>query len=199
LGAICRDFRALGDGARLASCEVQSKIGESETSNITLHHGGMAMRALIARNPFRDLERLAQSWESRLPHLFGDFGELGREEFAIPPIESYVKNGNFIVRADVPGLQPKDVEVSVIHNVLTIKGERREEKEVKKEDYLHREISYGAFERRVTLPEGAATDKVKATFRNGMIEVVIPMAKEVTAKKVPLKVAAEKKVEVSKK
>lgn len=149
------------------------------------------MGALSLWRPFRDLERLARTWESRFPSLLEEFEE-AEEEFA-PPVESFVKNGNLVVRADVPGLEPKDIEVSVLHNVLTIKGERKSEKEVKKEDYLRREICYGAFERRMSLPEGAATDKVKANFKNGTIEISIPLAKEVAGKKIPLEVAEEKK------
>ena len=62
-----------------------------------------------------------------------------------PAIESYVKDGNLVVRADVPGLEPKDLDVSILGNVLTVKGERKSEKRSKKEDYLRREVSYGAF------------------------------------------------------
>ena len=79
--------------------------------------------------------------------------------------------------------------MSVLGNVLMIKGERKEEQEVKKENYFRREVSYGAFERRVTLPEGAQTDKIKATFKNGVVEVMMPIAKEATAKKVPIEAA----------
>lgn len=70
---------------------------------------------------------------------------------------------------------------------------------MKKEDYLHREVSYGAFERRMSLPEGAATDKIKASFKNGVIEITVPLAKETVAKKVPIKAETEEKVEISKK
>jgi HSP20 family protein len=132
-----------------------------------------------------------RAWESRFPRFFEEFEEA--EEEITPPIESYVKNGQLVVRADVPGLDPKDIEVSVVHDILSIKGERKSEKEVKKEDYLRRELCYGAFERRLTLPEGAATDKVKASFKNGVVEITIPLAKEVAAKKVPLEVGQAKK------
>ena len=152
------------------------------------------MGALLPWRPFRDLERLARSWESRFPRFFEDFEEA--EEELMPPIESFVKNGNLVVRADVPGLEAKDIEVSVLHDVLTIRGERRSEKEVKKEDYLRREVSYGSFERKMSLPEGAQTDKVKASFKNGVVEVTIPLAKEIKGKKIPLEVEAEKKVEI---
>jgi HSP20 family protein len=148
------------------------------------------MDALSLWRPFRDLERLARTWESRFPRVFEEFEE-EEKEFA-PPIESYVRDGNLVVRADVPGLEPKDIEINVLQDVLTIKGERKSEKEVKKENYLRREVSYGAFERRLSLPEGAMTDKVKANFKNGVVEVTIPLTKEVGAKKIPLEIEAER-------
>ena len=156
------------------------------------------MGALLPWRPFRELERMARRWESPSPRLFEDF-EDNYDELFTPAVESYVKNGNLVVRADVPGLELKDLEVTILGNVLSVKGERKSEQEVKKEDYLHREISYGAFERRMSLPEGAATDKIKASFKNGVIEITVPLAKETVAKKVPIKAETEEKVEISKK
>jgi HSP20 family protein len=147
----------------------------------------MARGELAPWRPFRDLER----WARRFPNFFEDwpFGE--REEY-FPALESFVKNGNLTVRADVPGVDPKDIDVSIVGNVLTIKGERKEEKEVKSEDYIRREASYGAFERRMTLPEGANTEKIAANFKNGVVEITMPVAKAVEAKKVPLQVESAK-------
>ncbi len=145
------------------------------------------MRELQSWRPFSELERWARKFESRFPRMFEDFDS---EDMELKlPVESYIKDGNLVVRADVPGLDPKDIEVSVLGNVLTIKGERKDKQEVKKDDYFRREISYGAFERRTTLPEGAQTDKIKASFRNGVIEVTMPLVKEATAKKVPVESA----------
>ncbi|MGO9603592.1 MAG: Hsp20/alpha crystallin family protein [Candidatus Binataceae bacterium] len=155
------------------------------------------MGAISPWRPFRELERIARRWES--PFRFLEEFEDKQDEIFAPAIESYVKDGNLVVRADVPGLEPKDIEVSILGNVLTVKGERKSEQEVKKEDYLRREVSYGAFERRMSLPEGTATDKVKATFKSGVLEITLPMAKEAVAKKVPIEAEAEKKVEISKK
>ena len=155
------------------------------------------MGALTTWSPFRELERIARRWESPLPRLFEDMEDNYNEAF-MPAVESYVKDGNLVVRADVPGLELKDLEVSVLRNVLTIKGERKTEKEVKKEDYLRREVSYGSFERRMSLPEGASTDQVKANFKNGVLEITIPMAKEAMAKRVQIETAGEKKVDISK-
>ena len=151
------------------------------------------MGALLPLRPFRDLERWARQFEPRLPRWFEEYTN-GEEEY-LPAIESYIKDGNLFVRADVPGLEPKDIEVNVLGNVLTIKGEREDKKEAKTEDYIRREINYGRFERRMTLPEGAVTDKVKASFKNGVVEVTMPVGKELAAKKVPLETteAKEKK------
>jgi len=154
------------------------------------------MGALSPWRPFQDLERFMRSWEPRFPRFFEEFE---REQEIAPPIESYIEGGNLVVRADVPGLEPKDIEISVLHDVLTIKGERKSEKEVKEKNYLRREVSYGAFERRLNLPEGASVDQVKATFKNGVIEVSIPVPKEIEGKKIPLEVEAEKKVAIEKK
>ena len=141
------------------------------------------MRGLVPWRPFQELERIMRSWESRFPR----FGFEGlEEEEVVPPVESFVKEGNLVVRADVPGLDPKDIEISVLHDVLTIKGERKAEKEVKEKDYLRRELSYGSFERRMSLPEGAAADKITAIFKNGVVEVSIPLPKGIEGKKIPL-------------
>lgn len=145
------------------------------------------MGELQAWRPFSDLERWARRFEARFPRIFED---LDSEELGYKlPVESYVKDGNVVVRADVPGLDPKDIDVSVLGNVLTIKGKREEKQEVKREDYFRREISYGEFERRTILPEGAQVDKVKATFKDGVVEVTMPLANAGTAKKVPLEAA----------
>jgi HSP20 family protein len=149
------------------------------------------MGALLPLRPFRDLERWARQYEPRLPRWFEEYTD-GEEEY-LPAVESYIKDGNLIVRADVPGLEQKDIEVNVLGNVLTIKGEREDKKEAKQEDYIRREFTYGKFERRMTLPEGAVTDKIKATFRNGVVEVTMPVGKELAARKVPLEAEAKEK------
>ena len=154
------------------------------------------MGANLPWKPFRDLERMMRRWDTPF-RLFEDLDD-GVEERFVPAVESFVKDGTLVVKADVPGLEPKDIEVTVLGNVLTLKGERKSESEVKKEDYLKREVSYGSFERRMTLPEGTQTDQVKATFKQGVLEITLPLGKEAVAKKVPIETATEKKVEIAK-
>jgi HSP20 family protein len=153
------------------------------------------MGELTPWRPFKELERLMRAWEPRFPRILEEF----ESEEVAPPIESFIKNGNLVVRADVPGVEPKDIEISVLHDVLTIKGERKSDKEVKEKDFVRREIAYGSFERRVSLPPGTPADKIKATFKNGVIEVEVPLPPGVKSRKIPLEVEAEKKVPVEKK
>jgi HSP20 family protein len=143
----------------------------------------MAKGELAPWRPFREMER----WARRFPRFFEEWPFFEREEF-FPALESFVKNGNLVVRVDVPGVEPKDIDVSVVGNVLRIKGERKEEKEVKSEDYITRESSYGAFERHMALPEGANTEKITANFKNGVVEITMPVAKAVEGKKIPLQI-----------
>ena len=78
------------------------------------------------------------------------------------------------VIAELPGLDEKDVEVTLADNILTLKGEKKEEQEEEKNGYHHSERSYGLFERSVRLPEGADTEKAEAKFKNGILRVSIP-------------------------
>jgi HSP20 family protein len=153
------------------------------------------MAGLTLWRPFHELERWRREMDREFNRHFGRLlHDVEPEEFTMPftpAIESYVKDGNLIVRADVPGLDPKDIELIVLGNVLTIKGERKQQQEIKKDDYIRRETSYGSFERRITLPEGTDADRIKASFKNGVVEITMPVAKEMAAKKIPLEASSE--------
>ncbi len=110
-----------------------------------------------------------------------------------PAIDCFVKNNQFMVHADLPGVDPKDVEISITGNMLTIKGERKAEYDEKKEGYLFHEASYGTFERTFELPEGVDTDKVRATYRNGILELKMPAKAEILPKKVKVEIEEAKK------
>ncbi|HUA32312.1 MAG TPA: Hsp20/alpha crystallin family protein [Candidatus Binataceae bacterium] len=152
------------------------------------------MGAIGPWRSFRDLERWVRNLESSFPrayegHAFDD------EQFASPAIESFVKDGNLVIRADVPGISPKDIEVSLLGDVLTIRGERREESEIKKENYLRREISYGSLERRLNVPHGIDSAQIKATTRDGVIEITIPLQSDAEPKKINVVVTPAKEEE----
>jgi HSP20 family molecular chaperone IbpA len=98
-----------------------------------------------------------------------------------PQMELMQKNGQFMVRADLPGLTKDDVKIELTENMLMIRGERKEEKEEKREGFYHSERSYGSFYRRIPLPEGAKIENATATFHNGVLEITMPAKKVETA------------------
>lgn len=99
-------------------------------------------------------------------------------------VEDYVEDGSYVLRAEMPGLDPdKDVEVTVHGDLLTISGERREETKERN----HQEFHYGSFRRSVTLPPGADPDAVEASYTDGVLEVRVPLsAEQAGARSVPV-------------
>ena len=95
------------------------------------------------------------------------------------------------VSAELPGLDEKNVEVKVTNGVLSIRGEKQEDKEEKKKDYYVRERSFGSFERSFQIPDGVDTDKIEAVFRQGVLKVTLPKKPEVqkAAKTIDIKAA----------
>jgi HSP20 family protein len=103
-------------------------------------------------------------------------------------MESCIEEGRFIVRTDLPGIDPKNIDIKVVSGVLTIKGSREEKHESKKADYLRREIRYGSFERSMSLPEGIKAEDLKATYHDGVLELSAPMPKEAAPKEIKVQV-----------
>jgi len=141
------------------------------------------------RSEFDDLlERFGfdRDWLPRWPFDRKFFGE--GEPTTRPAMESCIEEGKFIVRTDLPGIDPKNVEIKVVGGVLTIKGSREEKRESKKADYLRREVRYGSFERSMSLPEGIKAEDLKATYHDGVLELSAPMPKEAAPKEVKIQV-----------
>lgn len=90
-----------------------------------------------------------------------------------PNIEAFQRGNEFVVRADLPGIEKDDVTVEIADEALTIHGERREEREEEREGFYRSERSYGTFYRSVPLPQGALADTAQANFKNGVLEVTV--------------------------
>jgi HSP20 family protein len=137
----------------------------------------MATPTSLIRSLSRDMDRLFSEFGGRprwnLPSLLTDEGGDVRW---VPDIEVERKNGALVVKADLPGLKKEEVTVRVENDRLTIEGERKQETEEKREGYYHSERSYGHFCRMIALPEGAKTDEAKAAFKDGVLEVTVPVA-----------------------
>lgn len=119
-----------------------------------------------------DFEQLTRAMGERWPSLFEEEGEMGSREWT-PSVDVIDEENQFLVKADIPGVDPKDIEVSLDNGRLVIKGERKWEKEEKKEGYMRSECSHGMFYRRFTLPESADPDKISAKGKDGVLTVTI--------------------------
>jgi HSP20 family protein len=106
-----------------------------------------------------------------------------------PAVDMFERDGNVVVKAEVPGIPADKVEVTVSDGELRISGERSEEKEVKEENYYRSERSYGHIYRALALPEGCDADKATATVKDGVVEVVIPKKAAAIGKKIEVKAA----------
>jgi HSP20 family protein len=110
-----------------------------------------------------------------------------------PAVESWASEGNLHVRVALPGVDPKDVELTVSDDMLTVKGQRKHEGETRNGNHFLREFSYGAFERALMLPEGVNPAAVTAKFTNGMLEITIPAPVAPSPRKVEIEVEGQPK------
>lgn len=146
------------------------------------------MTALTRWDPYRELatmrsmmDRLMDEDVFRLPRLWERQNEFG---LALDVAE---KSDAYIVKASVPGVAPEDVEITLSDNVLTIKGEMKEDKEIKEEAYHLRERRFGQFTRSVTLPMPVNADKIEAVNENGVLTLTLPKAESTKPKKIEVK------------
>ena len=115
-----------------------------------------------------------------IPRFLSRGHELLRRETGLVPgewsprVNVLQREGQFVVRADLPGLSKDDIKVEINDEMLTIQGERKHEEKQEREGYCYSECSYGSFYRAIPLPEGVEGSKVTAEFRNGVLEVTVP-------------------------
>jgi HSP20 family protein len=141
-----------------------------------------------AWSPFRELDRFRRDFDDLFDRFLG--GRLSRPASGSgPAIESYVDSGKLIVRADLPGIDPKDVEITATGDQLTIRGKREQQHEEKGRDFIHREVAYGGFERVVKLPGGVNPDEIQASYNNGVLELTVPLPEQSRMRKVPIQSA----------
>ncbi len=158
--------------------------------------------ALEKWSPFTSLERWEERWDPfrwisqvqrEINRLFEEaFPERELEPISLkrwyPKLDMVETKDEIIVRADLPGVKQSDIDVSVSNGNLVIRGERKEEKEIKEENYYRREREYGAFRRTIPLPSGVNAEQIKATYQNGVLEVKFPKPEEAKAKQVKIEV-----------
>jgi HSP20 family protein len=170
------------------------------TSKVPVKTEKSPARAPQVWRPFEDLRR-------EVERLFDDFnGGLWRTPFrgslfdvapfrraeavtTMPAVDVSETDKAYQITAEMPGMDEKNVEVKLANGILTIKGEKQDEKEEKKKDYYMRERSFGSFERSFGVPEGVDGDKIEANFKNGVLSVTLPKSPE--AQKAEKKIAVK--------
>ena len=138
--------------------------------------------------PFRDLEEMERRFDEMLSwqSLPAAWRRVPSEAEWMPAIEMFEREDRFIVKAELPGMKKEEIDISVVGDTLTVKGERKAETEVKEESYYCCERSYGSFIRSITLPSAVDTKAIEASLDNGILEVHLPKAAEVKPKKVEI-------------
>ena len=144
--------------------------------------------AIVRYEPWHVVNRLHQS----LDQFFNNEALSSPEASSspsvswVPRVDIHEEKDRFVVLADVPGVEPKDIDITAENGVLTVRGERRAEKRETENGYERVERVSGAFLRRFTLPEGANTDSIKAKQTNGVLEVTIPKTPAVQPRRISI-------------
>ncbi len=134
---------------------------------------------LFRMNPFTLMRRMSEEMDRALGQLSTGQGDGGTAAWA-PNVEVRVQNGNYVVRADLPGINPDDVRVEVTDDGLLIEGERNREREEEQGGLRRTEVQYGYFARVIPLPDGANVQQANARFDNGILEITIPVPQQET-------------------
>ena len=152
--------------------------------------------AIVRWEPFRDLMSLQERMNRLFDESFRSRAGAGAgqdDDWALggawaPAVDIYEHDGNIVLKAEIPGIDPKEVDVRVENNVLTLRGERKIDNEIKRESYHRVERAYGTFSRSFTLPNVVDTEKIKAEYRDGVLRVTLPKREEAKPKQISINV-----------
>ncbi|RJQ43161.1 MAG: Hsp20/alpha crystallin family protein [Anaerolineaceae bacterium] len=144
------------------------------------------MTKIIKSDPFFDIVSVRDTMDRMLDNYFGR-SPIAFEGYGIVDLDMYQTENEVVIEASIPGVDPEDINISVAGEVLTIKGEVKEEKETKNADYHIKERRYGSFSRSITLPTQILTEKANADFKNGILKLTLPKAEEVKPKTITVK------------
>jgi HSP20 family protein len=130
----------------------------------------------------REMDRLWDSFFERPGRRTDKQGEW------YPSLDVAETKNDLVIKAEVPGMEPKDIDISLSNGILTIKGEKKQEREEKEEDYHLVERSYGSFTRSIQLPREIQSDKISASYKNGVLKITLPKSEEAKKKEIKIKV-----------
>ncbi|MHB8877765.1 MAG: Hsp20/alpha crystallin family protein [Myxococcaceae bacterium] len=147
--------------------------------------------ALLRRDPLQDIRTLARRMEQAFEPLMPFTGTFEREPLmaqTFPPVDVYEDREEIVLRAEVPGMEQKEIEILLEDSTLTLKGERKLYREDKKENYQRIESNVGVFTRSFAMPAVIDRDKIRADLHNGVLEVHVPKKEGAKAKTIPVNV-----------
>lgn len=147
--------------------------------------------AIVRWDPVKDLLSLQQEMGRLFDRTFSAEGKspLGWAAGTwAPAIDMYENDSELVVTAELPGLSAKDIDISLKDNILTLKGEKKFSEEVKEENYYRVERRYGSFQRLIDLPTTVKKDKIKASFREGVLKVTLPKVEAERPKEIKVQV-----------
>ncbi|MFP3999461.1 MAG: Hsp20/alpha crystallin family protein [Desulfobacterales bacterium] len=146
--------------------------------------------ALVRWNPWTTLPTLQDRINRVFDDMFPTTGEGGEDTGLFewrPTVDTFEKDNSIMIKAELPGVKKDDVSIDVNNNVLSIKGERKDEEKAEEGNYYRRERFYGKFQRAFTLPDNVDTDKIEASFKDGVLEVKVPKTEESKGKRIEIK------------
>lgn len=145
--------------------------------------------AIVKYNPFKDLRTMQEEMNHLLDLAWNrESGEDLREGIWQPPVDIYEDRDSVVIKAEVPDIDQKDIEVKIENNTLTLRGERKQNMEVKKENYHRVERYFGTFQRSFTLPQTIDQEKVEAACDRGVLTIVLPKKEEDKPKQIKVEV-----------
>ncbi len=147
------------------------------------------MSTITRWEPFRNLGSFQEQMNRLFEESFRGRGDNSALTTWAPAVDIYETENELVIKADLPDLNEKDLDIRVENNMLTIQGERKFEETVNKENYLRVERAYGSFTRSFSLPSTVNTDAIHAEYRNGVLTVQLPKRAEAKPKQVKVQVS----------
>ena len=147
--------------------------------------------------PFMDLDRWERDAQRMMDQFFGRpfmpwwperWARTEPMEMNAPSVDVYVEKDDIVIKAELPGMEKDDIEVNLSNHLLTLKGEKKRDEKIKEEGYFCSERAYGSFARTLELPAEVQGEQVKASFKNGVLEIRLPVAEAAKAKTIKVEV-----------
>lgn len=151
------------------------------------------IRGLRLFDPWKDFgslqERINRMFDDTIRTLYPTDGEELEKGTWAPAVDIYETNDSFVVSADLPGLNKDEIQIDLKDNTLTLKGEKKFEEKVSKDNYIRVERAYGSFVRSFTLPQNVDPEKIKAKYKEGVLKVTIPKKEEAKPKQIKVELS----------